>query len=180
METDIFLSCGHCWVFQIFWHVECSTFTASSFRIWNRTARIPSPPLVLFVVLLPKAHLTSHSRMSGCSWVTTPLWICRSLIPFCIVLLCFYLFNLLIVGCATLAIYLFISWSLRAFWSVLLCFYLFYLFILFVALCGLSLVAVSRVNSSLWCTGLSPWWLPLLRIMGSRCVSFRSCSMWAQ
>ena len=25
----------HCWVFQICWHIECSTFTASSFRIWN-------------------------------------------------------------------------------------------------------------------------------------------------
>ena len=24
---------GHCWVFQICWHIECSTFTASSFRI---------------------------------------------------------------------------------------------------------------------------------------------------
>ena len=26
---------------------------------------IPSPPLALFVVMLSKAHLTSHSRMSG-------------------------------------------------------------------------------------------------------------------
>ena len=26
---------------------------------------IPSPPLALFVVMLPKAHVTSHSRMSG-------------------------------------------------------------------------------------------------------------------
>ena len=24
-----FQSCGHCWVFQICWHIECSTFTAS-------------------------------------------------------------------------------------------------------------------------------------------------------
>ena len=39
MKTDLFQSCGHCWVFQICWHVEYSTFTASSFRIltisWN-------------------------------------------------------------------------------------------------------------------------------------------------
>ena len=28
-------SCGHCWVFQICWHIEYSIFTASSFRIWN-------------------------------------------------------------------------------------------------------------------------------------------------
>ena len=34
-ETGIFQSCGNCWVFQICWHIECSTFTASSFRIWN-------------------------------------------------------------------------------------------------------------------------------------------------
>ena len=33
MKTDLFQSCGHCWVFQICWHSECSTFTASSFRI---------------------------------------------------------------------------------------------------------------------------------------------------
>ena len=33
MKTDIFQSCGHCWAFQVCWHIECSTFTASSFRI---------------------------------------------------------------------------------------------------------------------------------------------------
>ena len=63
MKTDLFQSCGHCWVFQIFWHIECSTFTASSIRIWSNSAGIPSHPLALFVVMLPKAHLTSHS---GC------------------------------------------------------------------------------------------------------------------
>ena len=64
MNTDLFRSCGHCWVFQICWHIECSTFTASAFRIWNSSTEIPSPPLALFVVMLSKAHLTSHSRMS--------------------------------------------------------------------------------------------------------------------
>ena len=34
------------------------TFTASSFRIWNSSDGIPSPPLALFVVMLPKVHLT--------------------------------------------------------------------------------------------------------------------------
>ena len=66
------LSNGHCWVFQICWHIECSTFTASSFRIWNSSTAIPIPPRALFVVMLPKAHLTSHSRMSGSRWVITP------------------------------------------------------------------------------------------------------------
>ena len=69
MKTDLFLSCGHCWVFQICWHIECSTFTASSFRIWNSPTGIPSPLLALFVVMLSKAHMTSHSRMSGSRWV---------------------------------------------------------------------------------------------------------------
>ena len=78
MKTDFFQSCGHCWVFQICWHIECSTFTASSFRIWNSSTGIPSLPLALFVVMLSKAHLTSHSRMSGSRWVITPSWLSGS------------------------------------------------------------------------------------------------------
>ena len=154
MKTDLFQSCGHCWVFQIFWHIECNTFTASSFSIWSSSAAIelcyadagrdwgqeekgmtedemarwhhrldgresewtpgdgdeqgglaccdswgrkeldttewlnwtelmllllwssiaPSPPLAFFLVMLLKAHLTSHSRMSGSRWVITPSW----------------------------------------------------------------------------------------------------------
>ena len=62
-----------CWAFQICWHNDCSTLTASSFRIWNSSAGIPSPPLALFVVMLPKAQLTSHCRMSGSRWVIIPV-----------------------------------------------------------------------------------------------------------
>ena len=77
MKTDLFQSCGHCWVFQICWHIECSTFTAPSFRIWNGSTGIPSPPLALFIVMLPKVYLTSHSSMSGSRWVSviTPSWL---------------------------------------------------------------------------------------------------------
>ena len=75
MQTDLFQSCGHCWVFQICWHIECSTFTASSSRIWYSSTGILSPPLALFVVMLSKAHLTSHSRMSGSRWGITPSWL---------------------------------------------------------------------------------------------------------
>ena len=74
MKTDIFQSYGHCWVPQICWLIECSTFTASSFRIWSNSTGIPSSPLALFIVMHSKAHLTSHFRMSGSRWVTTPLW----------------------------------------------------------------------------------------------------------
>ena len=72
MKTDLFQSCGHCRVFHICWHIECTIFTASSFRIWNSSTGIPSPPLALFIVMLSKAHLTSYSRMSGSRWVITP------------------------------------------------------------------------------------------------------------
>ena len=72
IKTDLFQSCGHWWVFHICWHIECSTFTASSFRIWNSSTGIPSPPLALFIVMLPKTHLTLHSRMSGSRRVMTP------------------------------------------------------------------------------------------------------------
>ena len=75
MKTDLFQSCVHCWVFQICWHIECGTFTASSFTIWNSSVWILSPQLVMLVVMLPKAHLTLHSRMCGSQWVITPSWL---------------------------------------------------------------------------------------------------------
>ena len=56
-----------------------------TFRIWTS-----SNPLVLFVVMLPKAHLNSHSTMSGSRWVTTSLWLYRSLRLSCTVLLCIF------------------------------------------------------------------------------------------
>ena len=78
MKTDLFQSCDHGWVFQICWHIEYSTFTASSFRIWNSSTGIPSPLLALFIVMLPKARLTLHSRMSGSRSVITPSWLSGS------------------------------------------------------------------------------------------------------
>ena len=81
-KADLFQSCGHCWVFQICWHVECSTLTASSFRILTSSAGSLSPPLALFLVMLHKAHLTSYSKMSGSRWVTTSLCLSKSLRPF--------------------------------------------------------------------------------------------------
>ena len=82
MKTHLLQCCGHCWVFQICWHIECSTLTASSFRIWNSSSGTPSPPLALFIVVLTKAHLTLHSRLSGSRWVITPLWLSWSIRSF--------------------------------------------------------------------------------------------------
>ena len=82
MKTDLFQSCGYCWVFQIYWHIKYNILTTPSFRIWNSSIEIPSPPYALFVVMLPKDHLTSHSRMSNSRWVITPLWLSGSWISF--------------------------------------------------------------------------------------------------
>ena len=87
MKTDLFQSSGHCWIFQIHWHnsVSLSQHHFLGFEIvsWNSI-----PSLALFVIMPPKAHLTSHSRMSGSRWVVTPSWLSRSFRKFCIVLLC--------------------------------------------------------------------------------------------
>ena len=84
MKTDLFQSYGHCWVFQICWHFDCNTLTASSFRIWKSSAGIPSLPLALLIEMLLKALLISHSKISGSRWVITASWLTGSLIYFCI------------------------------------------------------------------------------------------------
>ena len=84
------------WPFLVLWPLlsfsnlltfKCSTLKASSFRILNSSARILSPPLALLVVMLPKAHWTSHSSMSGPRWVTAPSWLSKSSGRFCTVFL---------------------------------------------------------------------------------------------
>ena len=47
------------------WH-----FHSISFRVWNSSTGIPSPPLALFVVMLPKAHLTVslNGTLNGIKW----------------------------------------------------------------------------------------------------------------
>ena len=73
--------------------------------------------------------------------------------------------------------------------SILVFFFFFFLFFfsfsfwlcwVFVAACGLSLVAVSGGYSSLWCTGFSLQWLLLLQSTGSRRMGFSSCGTRAQ
>ena len=61
-------------------------------------------------------------------------------------------------------------------------FFLFFFWLcwVFIAVCGLSLVVASGSYSSLRYMGFSLQWLLLLQSMGSRCVVFSSCGMWAQ
>ena len=70
MKTDLFQSCGYCRVSKF-----ADILSALSLRIWNSSTGFSSPPLALFIAILPKAHLTSHSRMSGSRWVITPSWL---------------------------------------------------------------------------------------------------------
>ena len=66
MKTDLFQFVATA-EFSKFADVLSETLlTASSFRILNSSPGIASAPLALFFVVLPKAHLTSHYRMSGC------------------------------------------------------------------------------------------------------------------
>ena len=119
MKMDLFQSCGHCWVFHICWHIECSTFTASSFRIWNNSTGIPPPPIALFIVMLPKAHLTSYSRMSGSKWVITPSWLSGSWRSFYSSSL--YSCHLFLISSAPVRSIQFLSFFLPIFtWNVLL------------------------------------------------------------
>ena len=77
MKTDLFQSCGHCWVFQMCWHIECSTFTHHLLGFEIAQMEFHSTSFV-HIVMLPKAHLTSHSKMSSSRWVITPLWLSGS------------------------------------------------------------------------------------------------------
>ena len=57
----------------------------------------------------------------------------------------------------------------------LILFVYFCLYWVFVAACGLSLVAENGGYSSLWCAGFSLRWLLLLRSTGSRHAGVSSC-----
>ena len=79
------------WPFPVLWPLLSFTnllaywvqhFNSIIFSIWNSSTGNPSPPLALFIVMLPKAHLTSHSRMPGSRWKTTPSWLSGSLKSF--------------------------------------------------------------------------------------------------
>ena len=100
MKTDFFQSWTIAEFSKFFWHIEYSTFTASSFKVWNSSTGIPSLLLALFVVMLPKAHLSFHSRMSDSRWVITLLWWSGSWRSF--------LYSSSVYSCHLLLIYLFL------------------------------------------------------------------------
>ena len=118
MKTDLFQSCGHCWVFQICWQIECSTFTASSFRIWNSLAGIPSPPLALFVVVLLVGPLNFTLQDVWMVWVITPSWLSGSLRSF-LNSSSVYSYHLFLISSVSVSSILFLSFIVPIFaWSV--------------------------------------------------------------
>ena len=77
------------WRFLVLWPLltfpNLLTYWVQHFnniRILNSSDGISSPLLALLVVMLPKAHLTLYSRVSGSMWLITPSWLFRSLRPF--------------------------------------------------------------------------------------------------
>ena len=73
MKTDLFQSCGHCWVFQICWHIECSTFTASSFRIIGTLNDYPEHPVKTTGSILLKTLQAPVGR--SVSFIWTVYWV---------------------------------------------------------------------------------------------------------
>ena len=83
------------WPFPVLWPLlsfpNLLTYWVQHFhsiicRIWNSSTGIPSAPLALFIEMLPKAHLTLYSRMSGSRWIITPRWLSGREDLFCTVL----------------------------------------------------------------------------------------------
>ena len=77
MKADLFPLCGHCWDFQNAGILTAGFLTASTCRIWNSLTGIPWPPLALFILMLPKVNLTSHSRISHyrCDHNIVVIWV---------------------------------------------------------------------------------------------------------
>jgi len=62
-------------------------FNSTIFQDWVTTT-------ISFVIMLPRAHLTSHPRRSNSEWVITPLWLFASLR-----LLFFFLYTFYVYSC---------------------------------------------------------------------------------
>ena len=77
MKTDFFQSCGHSWVFKIAGIL--SAVLSQHHLLRSEIAQLKFHHLhALFIVMFPKAHFTSHSRMPGSRWVIIPLWLSGS------------------------------------------------------------------------------------------------------
>ena len=81
--VSAFFGIAFLWDWSENWHFRIPVATAArealGIALWNSLTWIPLLPLALFILMLPKAHLTSHFRISGSRRVVTPLWLSWSL-----------------------------------------------------------------------------------------------------
>ena len=109
------------WPFPILWPLPSFPnlrFTASSCRSWNSSTGFPSPLLALFVIMLPWAHLTLHSRMSGSRLVITQSLISGSWRSF-LYSYSVYSCHLFLISCASVSSIPFLSFIMPIFaWNV--------------------------------------------------------------
>ena len=68
------------WPFLFLWPLQ-SFPNFLTYLVQHLIASLNSSPFALFIVMLPKAHLTSHSRVSSSRWMTIPPWLSGSLRP---------------------------------------------------------------------------------------------------
>ena len=146
---------------------------------------MPSPPLALFVVMLSKAYLALHSRMSGSMWVITPLWLSWSWRSFSYSS-SVYSCHLLLISSASVGPYNFcplsspslhemFPWYLQSF---LFCCFPLFLSILLLRKASLSILAI-LLNSAFRCLYLSFSPLPFTSLLFTAICKASSASHFA-
>ena len=98
----LLFNCSENWPFPVLWPLLSFTnllrcwvqhFNSIIFRTFYSLAEISSPPLALFIIMLPKAHSISHSRMFGSRWVNTPSWLLRMFVRY----ICMYVYVFILI-----------------------------------------------------------------------------------
>ena len=94
--------------------------TASSYRVLNSTPGILSPPIAMFVIMFPRSHLISHSKVSDSRWVTTASRLAGSSKPI-LISYSMYSCHLFLISSASVKSLLFLSFKLPMLaWNVFL------------------------------------------------------------
>ena len=85
IKTDLFQSCGHCWVFQICWHIECSKgiWLQNFIQDWGNRP-LEGTNKILYVPEPRRKEQWPHKRLTQtCLWVSRSLWWRCGLVVLC-------------------------------------------------------------------------------------------------
>ena len=82
MKTDLFPALWPLLSFLNLVAYRAQQYNSIIFYIFKYLSWNSITSIAFSIVMLLKAHLTSHSRMSGPRWMTAPSWISRPLKPF--------------------------------------------------------------------------------------------------